>query len=72
MPQSIPKLLSVTDVAEQIGVSASYLNKLRGSGGGPPYVKIGTRVGYDPDDLVAWLAIHKRTTTSGLYEGSGS
>lgn len=57
------RLLNVTEAAERLSVSASYLNKLRVTGGGPPFVKIGARVAYDPADLVAWLAGQKRTTT---------
>lgn len=57
------KLLSTVEAAGRLGVSSSYLNKLRVTGGGPPFVKIGARVAYDPADLVAWLAGQKRTTT---------
>jgi hypothetical protein len=63
MTQYIPTLLTVADVSDRLGVSVSYLNKLRGSGGGPPFVKIGTRVVYDPADLAAWLEGRKRAST---------
>ena len=65
MTHSIPKLLTVADVAEQVGVSASYLNKLRGSGGGPVFIKISTRVLYDAADLAVWLEARKRASTGG-------
>ena len=45
-------------------MSKSYLNKLRVIGGGPTYVKIGRRVIYDTNDLDAYLARHRRTSTS--------
>ena len=57
------RLLNVTEAAERLSVSASYLNKLRGAGGGPPFVKIGARVAYDPADLGSWLEAQKRTST---------
>jgi hypothetical protein len=63
MTNDIPRLLSVSEAADRLGVSISYLNKLRVSGDGPPFVKIGTRVVYDPADLVAWLQGQKRVST---------
>jgi hypothetical protein len=61
-----PRLLSTFEAAERLSVSASYLNKLRVTGGGPPFVKIGARVAYDPADLAAWLEAQKRRSTSDL------
>lgn len=59
-----PKLLNVNEAAERLGVSVSYLNKLRLSGGGPAFVKIGARVAYDPADLASWIEARKRQSTS--------
>jgi len=59
----IQKLLSVAEAAERLGVSMSYLNKLRATRDGPPFVKIGARVVYDPVDLAAWLDGQKRAST---------
>lgn len=33
-------------------------------GGGPAYIKLGKRVVYDTADLDAWLARHRRQSTS--------
>lgn len=63
------KLLSTVEAADRLGVSASFLNKARVTGGGPPFVKIGARVAYDQADLAAWLDTQKRTTTSAQAEG---
>ena len=60
---SRPKL-DTSQAAEFLGVSVSTLNKLRVSGGGPPYLKLGRRVVYDPADLEAWSASRRRTSTS--------
>lgn len=57
------KLISTAEVADRLGVSASYLNKLRITGGGPTFVKIGARVGYDQQDLSAWIESQKRRST---------
>ncbi len=57
------KLLSTVEAADRLGVSASWLNKMRCGVEGPPFIKIGARVAYDPADLAAWLEAQKRTTT---------
>jgi predicted DNA-binding transcriptional regulator AlpA len=62
------RLLNITETAERLSVSPSYLNKLRVTGGGPPYVKIGARVAYDPADLAAWLDAQKRSSTSEVTD----
>lgn len=58
-----PKLRT-EQAAEYSGFSASTFEKLRVTGGGCTYIRIGRIVVYDPDDLDAWLASHKRTSTS--------
>jgi excisionase family DNA binding protein len=66
---NIPKLLNVKETAELLGVSPSYLNKLRLiSSEGPPFVKLGARVCYDPADLAAWVNSQKRRSTSDTGE----
>lgn len=60
-----PNLLNVNQAADRLGVSVSYLNKLRLSfSSGPPFVKLGARVSYDPNDLAAWVESKKRRSTS--------
>lgn len=63
--EKLSKLLSTTEAADLLGLSCSYLNRLRMTGGGPPFVKIGTRVAYDPTDLAAWVEGQKRQDTRG-------
>lgn len=62
------KLLNTAEAAERLGVSASYLNKLRLTGGGPVFVKMGAKVVYDASDLGAWVAARRRTSTSQAAE----
>lgn len=64
MSFSTQSFLSTPQVAEFLNVSPSYLNKLRLSGGGPRFVKIGRRVAYDIADLIDWAESRKRTSTS--------
>jgi hypothetical protein len=63
---SLPKatgLLSVNAAADWLGVSVSWLNKSRGIGEGPRYIKIGSRVLYDPEDLRDYAARQRRSVT---------
>jgi hypothetical protein len=50
--------------ADYTGLAESTLEKLRVSGAGPLYIRVGRIVVYDPDDLDAWLGAHKRRSTS--------
>jgi excisionase family DNA binding protein len=58
------KKLPTGTAAEYLGLGKSTLDKLRVTGGGRNYFKVGERVVYDPDDLDAWLEQHKRSSTS--------
>ncbi|WP_259663975.1 helix-turn-helix transcriptional regulator [Rhizobium bangladeshense] len=58
------RMLRTDDAAIYTGVSASTLNKLRLTGGGPDYLKLGKSVVYDPADLDAWLSSKRRRSTS--------
>jgi hypothetical protein len=57
-------ILSTRGASGYAGLSPSKLEKLRVTGGGPRYIKIGRRVFYDPDDLDEWLTAQKRLSTS--------
>jgi hypothetical protein len=63
-----PKLENVNQAAERLGVSVSYMNKMRLVGGGPRFIKMGARVLYDPADLAAWLDAQKRSSTSEITD----
>jgi len=47
-----------------LGVSLSWLNKARVRGGGPIFVKFRRSVRYAADDLAAFIAKRRRTSTS--------
>ena len=52
------------EAAKYVGLAEITLAKKRVHGGGPPYSKIGSAVVYDVRDLDAWVAAHKRSSTS--------
>lgn len=60
------KLLNTAEAALKLGVSVSYLNKRRLTGGGPVFVKIGAKVVYDPADLSAWVNARRCSSTSQM------
>ncbi|WP_417485280.1 helix-turn-helix transcriptional regulator [Maricaulis salignorans] len=64
MTHPTPRYLNTYQAADFLTVSPSYLNKLRLTGDGPTYVKIGARCAYDVADLQSWVEARKRTSTS--------
>ena len=50
------RVLRTQPAAEYLGVSASWLEKLRRRGAGPRFIRLGSRaIGYDLRDLDRWL-----------------
>ena len=56
--------LRTTEAASYLCLSKSTLEKLRLTGGGPRYAKLGKIVTYALPDLAAWAAERTRTSTS--------
>ena len=67
-----PVLMSTSEAALYLGLSASFLNKLRCTGGGPGYVKLGRRVLYPKAELEAWIEARRRQSTSEAPSPNGS
>jgi hypothetical protein len=59
------KNMRVNDAADYLQIAVSTLNKLRCSGEGPAFYKLGKSVIYCATDLDRWLSAHRRTSTSG-------
>lgn len=57
-------LLTTTETATFLKISKSTLNKWRVYGSGPPYIKIGEAVRYEPSVLEAWISENSRRSTS--------
>lgn len=56
--------LSTEQASALSGLSQSYLNKLRSTGGGSPFLKIGRRCLYREDRFRDWLTSHERRSTA--------
>jgi len=50
--------------ADYVGYAESTLEKKRLTGDGPPFIRLGRAIVYDPRDLDAWLAARRATSTS--------
>lgn len=71
MDPSVSQLMNVKQAALYLGVSESWLNKKRGEGNGPKFVKLGRRVLYDSRDLAAYVLERKLSSTSEYKPAEG-
>jgi predicted DNA-binding transcriptional regulator AlpA len=55
---------TVTETAEYLRLSKSWLDHKRTAGHGPRFVKLGGRIFYDVGDLDSWIEQHKQTSTA--------
>ena len=61
----LDRLINERDAADYLNVSMRTLQGWRLKGGGPPYVKAGTKsIRYRRRDLAAWADAHIRANTS--------
>lgn len=59
-----PLVMNADRAAHRLDLSASTLAKMRLSGDGPAYSKLGRRVVYSPQDLEAWIKSNRFQSTS--------
>jgi excisionase family DNA binding protein len=63
-------LLTVEDAAARLKISKHTLNRWRGTGEGPPYIKSGPRlVRYNQGALDAWAQDRTRSSTTDHGKG---
>lgn len=59
------QILRTREAARFLGLSPSTLEKMRLTGDGPPFVRLGARaLGYDVDVLKEWLGARQCDSTS--------
>jgi len=59
-------LLTPLEAAERLGVKAQVLERWRGIGGGPVFVKLSSKsVRYRQEDLDAFVEMNRRHSTAG-------
>jgi predicted DNA-binding transcriptional regulator AlpA len=60
-----PRVLRTPDAARYLGLTASTLEKMRLTGAGPRFIRLGFRaVGYAIGDLDAFIDSRRRSSTS--------
>lgn len=59
-----PRLLDEHEAAAFLRISPKTLQRWRWSGGGPPFVKLGSRVRYARCDLEDFVALRRRFSTA--------
>lgn len=60
------RYLTVCEAAEYLRVSKSFLDKLRVTGGGPIFIKSGSRVLYSIERLDEWMTAREFASTSEI------
>lgn len=65
MAETELRLLTEGETAELLGMTVSFLQARRIRGGGPPFVRVGSRtVRYNVADLEAWVEKQRRESTA--------
>lgn len=63
-PTAPDEYLTVKEAAHFLRVSKSFLDKLRCTGGGPSFTRVGRKILYRRIDLEAWTRRHRFENTS--------
>jgi hypothetical protein len=58
------KLLRPKAVEEIYDISEGHQAKMRCAGGGPEYIKVGSKIYYEEAAIQRWLDTNRRTSTS--------
>ena len=66
--QTQQRLVDTKKAAVIVNQSESQLNKLRLTGQGPEYVKLGRSVRYEVEALERWIASRRRSSTSDKHQ----
>ncbi len=64
MTNHLSKTLSAKQLSKRTGIPIWRLKRLRRTGEGPPFFKLGQTVNYVEADVIAWMNAKKQFTTS--------
>ena len=67
-----PHLVNEHEAAQVLGLKVATLRRWRWLGQGPPFIKIGNAVRYDPADLECVIREGRRTSTSDTGSGGAN
>jgi hypothetical protein len=65
-------LVNEIDAAQRLALSIKTLRRWRWAGKGPPFLKIGGAVRYDPSDLTEFVEASRRHSTSDGPAGTSN
>jgi hypothetical protein len=68
----VRELLDPPTASAYVGIAVQTLARWRVEGGGPTYIKIGSRVRYDRVDLDRWLNERRRRSTAETGVGDSA
>jgi hypothetical protein len=60
----VPVFINTADAAKLLNISASFLNKARLDGSGPPFTKLGFHVRYNVEKILTWAESRTHRSTS--------
>jgi hypothetical protein len=58
------KYLNAEEASQFIGAAVQTLARWRCEGGGPPFIRVGRKIMYAIDDLIAWMNARRVSSTS--------
>lgn len=58
MPDPVPQLMTIDELAERLGSSVRHVRRLVAERR-VPYLKVGWFVRFDPEEITAWLDEHR-------------
>ena len=58
------RLITTQQLAQYLGVPVATIHRWRYVGTGPPAIKVGRHLRFDPDDLADWIAARRATIAS--------
>jgi excisionase family DNA binding protein len=58
-------LLTTIEVSEYLGVPVSTIHRWRYVGTGPPAIRIGRHLRFDPDELADWISRQRDSAQDG-------
>lgn len=57
----MPELLTTMEAAQRLRLNPQTLNRWRRQGTGPAYVRVGKKILYLEEQIMAWLTAHRET-----------
>jgi len=64
MPTATAAIMGAPEAASYLNLSSASLAKMRCMGGGPVFIRLGRKIGYQRPDLDDWLAARRTINTS--------